>query len=77
MRCIALAPVVSGVDLRYGDRMNVIWLPETTEQGRAAKALFDLPERGVALLDKDNRLVWRASSSTRNKVEEQLRQVLN
>ena len=63
---------MSGIDLRDGDRLNVVWLPEVSEQGRAAKALFDLPERGVALLDRDNRLVWRAGSGTRQRVEEQV-----
>lgn len=76
MRCIALAPVVSGMDLRYGTDVNVIWLAETSEQGRAAKALFDLPERGVAVLDRDNRMVWHAASSTRQKVEQQILNVL-
>lgn len=67
---------MSGIDLRYGDRLNVVWLPEVSEQGRAAKALFDLPERGVALLDRDNRLVWRAVSGTRQRVEEQVVKLL-
>ena len=67
---------MSGIDLRYGDRLNVVWLPEVSEQGRAAKALFDLPERGVALLDRNNRLAWRAASGTRQRVEEQVRKVL-
>lgn len=72
MRCIQLAPVVSGIDLRYGDRINVIWVAESSLQGRAAKALFDLPERGVAILDRENRLVWRAASGTRRQVEAQV-----
>lgn len=67
---------MSGVDERFGDRVNVIWLPEVSEQGRAAKALFDLPERGLALLNGSNRLVWRTTSGTRLKVEQQIRQVL-
>jgi hypothetical protein len=68
---------VNGIDLRFGDKMNVIWLAETTEQGRAAKALFDLPERGVALLNGQNHMLWHASSSTRRKLEAEVQKVLN
>ncbi len=77
MRCIQLAPTVSGMDLKYGDRLNVVWIAEASEQGRAAKALFDLPERGVAVLDRQNRLAWRAASSSRAKVEAQIVRVLH
>lgn len=77
MRCIQLAPVVSGIDFRHGHRLNVIWVAETSEQGRASKALFDLPERGIALLDRDNRLVWRAASGTRRQVEEHILRLLS
>lgn len=68
---------MNGLDLRYGDRLNVVWLAEASDQGRAAKTLFDLPERGVALLDRDNHLVWRASSGTRLKVEQQVLRLLD
>ena len=67
---------MSGLDLKYGDRLNVIWVAEASPEGRAAKTLFDLPERGVALLGRDNRLVWHAAGGTRQRVEAQLLQVL-
>ncbi len=67
---------MNGLDLRYGERLNVVWVAESSEQGRAAKTLFDLPERGVALLDRDNRLVWHASNGNRLKVEQQVLRVL-
>jgi hypothetical protein len=72
-----LAPVVSGLGDRYGDRLNVVWLAEASVQGRAAKALFDLPDRGIALLDHENRLVWRAASGTRSRVESQVLKLLD
>lgn len=67
---------MNGIELRYSAQLNVVWLAEASEQGRAAKTLFDLPERGVALLDRDNRLVWRGASGTRRQVEEQVLRVL-
>ncbi|MFN8470625.1 MAG: hypothetical protein U0822_00265 [Anaerolineae bacterium] len=67
---------MSGIADKYGDRLNVVWLAETSEQGRAAKTLLDLPIRGVALLDSQNRLVWRAASSTPQMLEAQVRWAL-
>lgn len=67
---------MNGIDLRHGTRLNVIWLAEASEQGRAAKTLFDLPDRGVALLDGNHRLVWRATSGTRRQVEVQVLKLL-
>ena len=70
---MALAPAVSGMADRYGDRLTVVWIAETSEQGQAAQALFDLPQRGVALLDARNHLVWRAASATPHTLETQVR----
>ena len=68
-----LAPAVSGIADEYDDRLNVVWFAETSEQGRAAKTLFNLPQRGVALLDRNNRLLWRTESSTPQMLEAQVR----
>ncbi|MFN8496485.1 MAG: hypothetical protein U0641_01400 [Anaerolineae bacterium] len=73
---MALAPAVSGIADEYGDRLNVVWIPEASEQGRAAEALFDLHQRGVALLDRDHRLVWRATSATPHTLEARVRDAL-
>ncbi len=73
---MALAPAVSGIADQYGDRLNVVWLAETSEQGRAAKTLFNLPQRGVAILDQHSRLVWRAASATPYALAVQVRHAL-
>ena len=69
---MTLAPAVSGIADQYGDRLNVVWLPEASEQGRAAMTLFNLPQRGVAVLDRHNHLVWRAASAARRTLESQV-----
>ncbi len=74
---MALAPAVSGIADQYVGTLNVVWLPQASEQGRAAMALFNLPQRGVAVLDKNNLLVWHAASATQRMVETQVRWALD